>query len=124
MRVTLVDYGVGNIDSLATACTAVGAEVFVAAAAHGRPVLGTCLGMRLLFDESAEGEGRGLIPGGVRRLSGARTPQTGWNTIDDTTDQLLDQSALQHMYYADSFVCQPDDPTAVIAWSVFREVAA
>jgi len=51
----------------------------------GRPLLGICLGMQLLFDasdESPEATGLGLIKGTVRRLSGdVKIPHIGWNDI-------------------------------------------
>jgi len=90
-----------------------------AAIADGLPVLGICLGMQLLFDESEEGPGRGLgvIPGRVRKLRSGRVPQIGWNTLDDAHDPLFDAAPLAIAYYANSFVCRPEDPSSVIAWS-------
>ena len=51
------------------------------------PLLGICLGMQLLFEDSEEGEVSclGLLPGRVMRLRGsdeARTPHMGWNTLE------------------------------------------
>jgi glutamine amidotransferase len=85
----------------------------------GLPCLGICLGMQLLFDGSDEGEGEGLgvFSGRVRRLEGGRVPQIGWNTIDDGDDPLLDAAPLATAYYANSYVCRPDDETCVHAWS-------
>lgn len=49
------------------------------------PVLGICLGMQLLFDESEEGPARGLrlLPGKVRKLDrpGRTVPHMGWNSV-------------------------------------------
>jgi glutamine amidotransferase len=89
------------------------------AVAHGLPALGICLGMQLLFDASDEGAGAGLglIPGHVSRLRAVRVPQIGWNTIDDARDSLFDAAPLPIAYYANSFVCRPEDPSSVIAWS-------
>jgi glutamine amidotransferase len=55
-------------------------------AAAGRPLLGICLGMQLLFDDSEElasTRGLGLIPGCVRtlRADGLRVPHIGWNDV-------------------------------------------
>ena len=60
------------------------------AAAAGKPLLGICLGMQLLFDRSLEhGEhaGLGLIPGEVRPIAEVipaqyKTPHIGWNSLD------------------------------------------
>jgi imidazole glycerol-phosphate synthase subunit HisH len=89
------------------------------AVAHGLPAIGICLGMQLLFDGSDEGDGAGLglIAGRVSRLRAQRVPQIGWNTIDDACDSLFDAAPLPIAYYANSFVCRPEDPSSVIAWS-------
>jgi len=56
-----------------------------AAAAAGKPILGICLGMQLLFAEGAENgvqPGLGLLTGRVTRLpDGVRLPQIGWNLV-------------------------------------------
>ena len=155
MRVTIFDYGAGNLHSLAKALERGGVDVdvetdparavetdalvlpgvgaFGAAAARlapgrtamrdavagGLPAIGICLGMQLLFDASDEGDGDGLglIPGGVSRLRAARVPQIGWNAVEDAHDPLFDAAPLPIAYYANSFVCRPEDPSSVIAWS-------
>ena len=60
-------------------------------AASGRPLLGICLGMQLLFEDSWEfghHTGLGLIPGSVRSLAertqGLKIPHMGWNRLDIT----------------------------------------
>lgn len=85
----------------------------------GLPCLGICLGMQLLFDSSDEGDGAGLgvFAGRVRRLEGGRIPQIGWNTIESGEDPLLDAAPIAVAYYANSFVCRPDDISCVHAWS-------
>jgi glutamine amidotransferase len=156
VRVTVLDYGVGNLHSLLKALAAPGAEVraeadarravdtdvlvlpgvgaFGAAAERlaparaairdaiggGLPCLGICLGMQLLFDSSEEGagDGLGIIPGGVRRMRAARVPQMGWNALEERSDPLLDASGLDMAYFANSYVCHPDDMSSVRASSV------
>ena len=156
MRVTIFDYGAGNLHSLAKAIERGGVDVHVEtdpvravetdalvlpgvgafgaaaerlapgreamreAVAGGLPALGICLGMQLLFDASDEGNGAGLglIPGRVSRLQAERVPQIGWNTVDEARDPLFDAAPLAIAYYANSFVCRPEEPSSVIAWSV------
>lgn len=56
-------------------------------AASGRPFLGVCVGLQLLFDSSEEGGGvecLGILPGVVRRFpeqKGLKVPQIGWNDV-------------------------------------------
>ena len=161
MRVTLFDYGAGNLHSLLKAMDgatgadgsplAVQVETDPGAAVRtdllvlpgvggwdagasrlaaglatvrdalrdGVPGIGICLGMQLLFDRSAEAEGAGigLVPGTVRRLRATRVPELGWNTVDDPRDPAFAASGLSSVYYAHSFVCDPDEPAVVTAWS-------
>jgi len=114
----LVLPGVGAFGAAAERL-APGREAMRDAVAHGLPALGICLGMQLLFDASDEGAGAGLglIPGHVSRLRAVRVPLIGWNTIDDARDSLFDAAPLPIAYYANSFVCRPEDPSSVIAWS-------
>lgn len=89
------------------------------AVASGHPALGICLGMQLLFDESDEGAGRGLgvFAGRVERLCARRTPQIGWNTLDEIRDSQLESSGLAVAYYANRYVCRPRAEADVVAWS-------
>ncbi len=65
-------------------------KLVVSLAKQGKPLMGICLGMQLLFDKSFEyGEhsGLGLIPGNVVPLDGAidqklKIPHIGWNKLD------------------------------------------
>ena len=125
--VAIVDYGVGNLFSLASSFAAIGVEVTVTSdpavlraaerivlpgvgafgdaaqklrdsgldavvveqAKAGKPLLGICLGMQLLFDKSFEyGEhaGLGLIKGEIRPIANVipadyKTPHIGWNAL-------------------------------------------
>ena len=83
----------------------------------GYPCLGICLGMQLLFDRSEEGRGEGIgfIQGSVRRLQGRIVPQMGWNDVDMGPDPIFGEVHRLVAYYANSFVCAPDDPGTVIA---------
>ena len=88
------------------------------ACAKGKPLLGICLGMQLLFDRSleyGEHEGLGLVPGVVRPIEGAipeglKIPHIGWNALRlrNAGDPILryvkdgDCVYFVHSYYADT----------------------
>ncbi|MGH7502533.1 MAG: imidazole glycerol phosphate synthase subunit HisH [Longimicrobiales bacterium] len=84
----------------------------------GLPCLGICLGMQLLFESSAEGEGPGLavFAGRVRRLSAKRIPHMGWNAVDTSPDPLFDGVSNLVAYYANSYVADAI-PAQVIGWT-------
>lgn len=164
-RVTVVDYGLGNLFSVSRALEQIGAcaEVTDSAAgidaatclvlpgvgafadgmrglherglveplrrygASGRPLLGICLGMQLLFDWSKEfggSEGLGLIPGGVLPIPregidgrSRKIPHIGWNELQlaaglaDWKGTLLEGTARgTAMYFVHSFTCAPAQP--------------
>jgi imidazole glycerol-phosphate synthase subunit HisH len=82
----LVVPGVGAYAACMTGITAVGAGPVIAArVAAGRPVLGICVGMQVLFEYGDEHgvvtKGLGLLPGAVSRLAARRVPHMGWNTV-------------------------------------------
>ena len=80
---------------------------------RGKPLLGICLGMQLLFERSFEyGEhaGLGLIPGEVRPLAdelpaGLKVPHIGWNRLEVLRDDPLfvNFRSGEHVYYVHSF---------------------
>lgn len=81
--------GVGAFTRGMAAIDAAGLRGALAAyAAAGRPLMGICLGMQILFDDGEEGggaKGLGLIPGHIRRMrevAGMPLPHVGWNTVD------------------------------------------
>ncbi|WP_326552836.1 imidazole glycerol phosphate synthase subunit HisH [Micromonospora sp. NBC_01813] len=82
----LVVPGVGAYAACMAGIDALGAAAMIAGrVADGRPVLGICVGMQILFEYGEEhgvvSKGLGLLPGGVRRLPAERVPHMGWNTI-------------------------------------------
>jgi imidazole glycerol-phosphate synthase subunit HisH len=90
------------------------------ALSDGLPCLGICLGMQLLFDtsEEAAGNGIGFIAGKVSRLRTSKVPHMGWNDIEwseTAADGAIPR--LQTAYFANAFVCEPDDESRILAWA-------
>ena len=89
------------------------------AVAEGKPLLGICIGMQLLFEESEEHgrhRGLGVLPGGVRRFDDALTvPHMGWNTLRARrAHPLLDGVADgAHVYFVHSYYCDAPDEVVV-----------
>jgi glutamine amidotransferase len=93
----------------------------------GKPFLGICLGMQLLFEGSEEGasdgeliEGLGIIPGTVKKFPadktvdmGLKVPQMGWNSLVDAKGSLLNEG--EFVYFVHSFYCDPADDSVVAA---------
>lgn len=112
--------GVGAFGAAAARLTDSG-PILRQAIEAGLPTLGICLGMQLLFDTSDEGAGRGLgvIPGRIRLLRGRRIPQMGWNDVGVVPDALFGGLSSFVAYYANSYIAQPADPRAIVAWSEY-----
>ena len=97
-------------------------DVIREVARAGKPVLGSCLGMQLLFEHSAEhggGEGLGLLAGEVVPLDAGdlNVPHIGWNDVrfareDPLIAGLPDGAAFYHVH---SYVPQPADRATTIA---------
>ena len=85
----------------------------------GTPLLGVCVGMQLLFDESDEfgsTPGLGLLRGSVRRFGNdLLVPQVGWNRIHQKQKHALFEGIADgaFCYFVHSFYCQPRDETVV-----------
>lgn len=88
----------------------------------GYPCLGICLGMQLLFDASDEsdGHGIGLVSGEVRLLEASVVPHMGWNDVEIGSDPIFSGVEPLVAYYANSYVCEPSDSSAEIAWSTYE----
>ena len=106
--------GVGAFSDAVAKLKATGLDkVIVEEAKAGKPLLGICLGMQMLFEKSyeyGEYEGLGLIPGQVCPLiddiaPGLKVPHIGWNRLDILKDDPLFKyfENGQHVYYVHSF---------------------
>jgi imidazole glycerol-phosphate synthase subunit HisH len=156
--IVVVDYGMGNLGSVAKALTFLGFPVTISedperiAAADqlilpgvgameyamqqlgqrglagaildylhaGRPFLGICLGMQLMFAHSEEGNasGLGFLPGVVRRFPaqpGLKIPHMGWNSLQNTRLAILPEGG--SYYFVHSYYVQPAQKELAAAWS-------
>jgi glutamine amidotransferase len=77
--------------------------------AAGRPLLGICVGMQLLFEDSEEGgRGLGLLAGRVERLQARRVPHMGWNSLAVANGStVLAGLDGEDVYFAHSYACRP-----------------
>ncbi|MBE0011409.1 imidazole glycerol phosphate synthase subunit HisH [Arthrobacter sp. AET 35A] len=167
-RVTVLDYGSGNIRSAVRALEHVGAEVTLSArsddvlnadglvvpgvgafatvmkglkdvdalrmigrrVAGGRPVLGICVGLQILFDEGVEhgvrSAGMGEWPGTVERLQADVVPHMGWNTVKAPAgSRLFDGIDDERFYFVHSYgvqqwnfdVTQPAMKPPLVTWA-------
>ncbi len=89
----------------------------------GRPFLGICLGLQLLFESSQESPGeRGFAAfrGSCRKLNARKVPQIGWNTVQAVDGPaaaalLCDIPAQSYFYFVHSFVAVPEEPSPAVA---------
>jgi len=171
--IAIIDYGVGNLFSLQSSLSMIGAEtvvtgdektiacadrillpgvgafgdarkklaltgldrVILTQAQRGKPLLGICLGMQMLFEKSfeyGEHEGLGLIPGKIVPLEGRipetlKVPHIGWNALD------IRQSAhplMKHtksgdcVYFVHSFCAAECDESVVATAEYGMDVTA
>lgn len=146
MKTLLIDYGSGNLFSVAKALQVTGYQVAVSAdpkqvgrhdllilpgqghfgqvmrsfqasgfeegvrqhIATGKPFLGICVGMQVLFEGSEEAPGTaglGLVPGKLARFKAQRVPQIGWNTVDYNT--VFQHLSGRYFYFVHSYYAPP-----------------
>lgn len=111
------------------------AEPLKQKAKEGTPVLGICLGMQMLFDESEEfglHKGLGLIPGRVVKIPATandgqpqRVPQVGWNSLLPQSEGGFQGSILenvtpgQEVYFVHSFEAKPQKEADLLATTLY-----
>lgn len=161
--IAVIDYGAGNLRSIARALEQAGAAVVVTSdpevvraadavvlpgvghaghsveqitklglpsaiaevVAAGKPFLGICVGMQVLFDAQEEGGGHGLgiLPGRVRSIHApVKVPHMGWNRVRVAKDSPLGERGDDTFYYfVHSFVAEPSDPNDIAATTRYGE---
>jgi glutamine amidotransferase len=106
-----------------------GDEVIGRRLAGGRPVLGICVGMQVLFEHGVEGgvdtEGLGEWPGQVDQLVADVLPHMGWNTVDAPADsELFAGLGPERFYFVHSYAARswsldvrPPFPSPRLTWA-------
>jgi glutamine amidotransferase len=126
----LVVPGVGAFEAVMRQLRAVrGDELIDRRLAGGRPVLGICVGMQVLFEQGVERgvdtEGLGEWPGAVTELPADVLPHMGWNTVQpDAGSVLFDGLEEERFYFVHSFAAQrwtlevqPPFPQPRLTWA-------
>ena len=121
--------GVGAFEDAARKLNDSGMAEFVRQqAASGKPLLGICLGMQLLFEKSYEygcHQGLGLLKGQVVPMEGKlpenlKIPHMGWNALDVRRGTLLEGLSGQYVYFVHSFFAEncEDSLSAVTEYGI------
>jgi len=92
----------------------------------GKPILGLCLGLQLLFtlsEEFGSHRGLGMIPGKVRKFEepGLRVPHVGWNQIESPSADPLLKGIPEgsYFYFVHSYYVEPEDSRDAIGWTSY-----
>lgn len=122
--------GVGAFSAVMESLNSVhAAELIDRRLAGGRPVLGICVGMQVLFEQGVERgnptEGLGEWPGFVRQLDAPVLPHMGWNTVDAPADSMLfagiggERFYFVHSYAAQEWTLEvtPPFPQPKVTWA-------
>lgn len=127
--------GVGAFADAAAKLRADGLDSFVREqAASGKPLLGICLGMQLLFEKSyefGEHQGLGLIPGEIVPMQGTipadlKIPQIGWNRLRLKGESPLFQHIQDgdYVYFVHSYYASGCDPYVIATTDYGIEMTA
>ena len=122
----LVVPGVGAFAACMEGVRAVGGDDVVRdRLAAGRPVLGICVGMQVLFEQGREhGEqtaGIGVLPGAVTRLEADVVPHTGWSTVEPPAGSPLFAGLEQERFYFVHSYAAHEVPGAAVTWAEHGE---
>jgi glutamine amidotransferase len=122
----LVVPGVGAFEACMSGLRAISGDSIIAErVAAGRPVLGVCVGMQILFARGVEfgvqSSGCGQWPGAVTRLAAPVIPHMGWNVVDAAPGSRLFKGidADTRFYFVHSYAAQTweGDPSALLSWA-------
>lgn len=102
----------------------------------GKPFMGICLGLHLLFENSeefGETEGLGVVKGSIKKFpsdigQNLKVPQIAWNKIDSTNNGNWEKSPLhsindgEFMYFVHSFYADAKDPEVVLTKTTYNGI--
>ena len=101
----------------------------------GKPFLGICVGMQVLFENSEEfgfSNGLGLIKGDVKKIkpnkSNVKLPNIGWNKLISKNNAIWNNSILEKInkndfvYFIHSFSCNPKFQKEILANTIYEEL--
>lgn len=100
---------------------------------NGKPFLGFCLGMQLLFEYSEEADAPclGILKGSVKKFQRERkVPQIGWNQVIPVETNPRTRSLFEgipensSLYFVNSYYCVPADPSVIAATTEYGETFA
>lgn len=122
----LVVPGVGAFEACMSGLRGISGEKIIAdRVAAGRPVLGVCVGMQILFargvEFGVESAGCGQWPGSVTRLDAPVIPHMGWNVVEAAPGSLLFKGidSDTRFYFVHSYAAQKWEgaPDALLTWA-------
>ena len=118
----LVVPGVGAFAACMAGLRGIGGEKVIASRVEaGRPVLGICVGMQILFTEGVEfglrTEGCGVFPGTVDKLDAPVLPHMGWNTVTPPGGSVLFNGIEEgtRFYFVHSFALRMRDAAPLLS---------
>ncbi|MDE0298297.1 MAG: imidazole glycerol phosphate synthase subunit HisH [Candidatus Poribacteria bacterium] len=102
------------------------ADVLKTCYTSGKPMLGICIGIQILFDYSEEGDTEclGILPGIVDKFEATpqlKVPQIGWNEVHQTDSHPIFQGVPNpaHFYFVNSYYPIPAQPAVVIGKTTY-----
>ncbi len=152
MSIVIIDYGAGNLKSIANMLKYVNADFKISSDAfdiknakklifpgqghfsqavnnlekkglidviknqisEGKPFLGICLGLQVLFEkseEAPEASGLGILKGTVKKYTKGKIPQIGWNKIKTTENNSFLSN--DYFYFVNSYYVCPEDKNVI-----------
>lgn len=124
----LVLPGVGSFDGAMQSVRGEAEDFLLQYIKSGKPILGICIGMHILFDSSEEGKEQGLslIPGTVKKFPRSMknnfslpVPHVGWNKVVMVDEFSVASEQLSRFYFTHSYYVCPTDQENVISKSYY-----